>query len=1445
MDWETTSSSSGSSKHKEEEEEEEEEEDDRGCAAPCSALTLNEAVTKLKRSFPKKKREVWLAQMLADCGIKETADRVNLSSFARDYPEGVHALQKQLNLRLVIVQARKGQNPATMCNRLIYDGRHALGPNHDDTPLRCLVLKAGGDLMHLTDNVASLKPIHSSEYKLDCFKRTRPLLKLLRQEDDAGGSSLEDARNSWRNPGRKEEEEEEEEEAEDGGRGEGDPQTEEALRRFLVRHCPPETKVRVCWMTGIKKKRLALDWLQYLPPDQPLKRVVDILAYPGRDYSIRYAEATHPGLKTAIRRGKKTENDYQLYRKSWRFLQAQQKEQGKASAYQTNHSAAVSANHSGLLLAFDLGLVSAEELNSLSGRLAQTQSTLFVFLDEANHLRHVTYYDGSTSFCTQVVCFENDCEQDNEGMTDHQFDREMRYRDQAADTMISFWQRVWQRRDHWVTERQKILRPVTERLESIVALTMPKTSKKTKKKKKNKKEEEEEKPPRTDREDEADKENSLDSPFSRCLKNLRQTIHHQYLFMCTKEDSHMHSIKFYLTLFGYETVKSFRGVSLKGQSDDTLVKLSIPGMVVFNLNTFFCCNEDQEFYAGATHPLEWTRVPPPSQVLVSHADKNLRYQKLQVADNKSVSLTTFCHARGRSLARHIYNSWQCFGSFLLSTFGFEINGQATMPATSFLAFQCVWNAFLKRAGPLAQSIERSKPYHEDLIRDNSRGGFMFSIQTKLSSDEPLSGAGKRSDRSTPKAKSIAEFDLTSAYGFAASKLLIPSGFATGFRATCCRPDAAVAAGTAAAPTAAPTAADGSAHRCALERLDKRARHRSFEFRAVYKFLDVLTRLQKVKIRTAYHNYSGAGVFTLGKYNLDLCVVSEEGDIWLVNMDSQYCHGCRKCVTPAAALRQRFVDGQSHESVCERSEKRDAHIRAWVDAFNASFPAGGPADENSAAAQKKRAHYGVIYDCHTPEFTTRELERDFREEPSLRALVEGYRVTDRCGNGELDLEKFERLVSDPGDSSFTFIGKATVSITPADPATKAAAAKPVVVSNTAAAAETNPNDYREAAAVDDKDKDDEDEGGDDDDSDGSYSVGPLIVYDAASEPPPPSVGIGGGGGGRGEKNEEEEEEEDDLLWTTDRRSKRTIYQRLAWNGTVVLTRDYYLWLLRTFGPDRFRIHHVDFVLFYKTEPVLNGVYSRLVDLRATTSDPVLKTFIKRLQNLSAGYFGTRSSQLNTRTTYRLVNGLPKNYAFYRHWADTRFSVDLRESSFFLLETKPWPRLNKRRAPSKNAVPLFLAIVEYGKLRLLEILHFLREHLVPGSFRLAYSNVDNLILALSTPTLEEAVAEDRRASFSENYGSFFSAPSQKIPGRAELKWTVSGEDPWNFITLRTQHYVLGSPCQSTHRVSGLSQLSSQEAYDFAERQLRGIRVEVIQRRRLCKMGGVATRNVLYEM
>lgn len=290
---------------------------------------------------------------------------------------------------------------------------------------------------------------------------------------------------------------------------------------------------------------------------------------------------------------------------------------------------------------------------------------------------------------------------------------------------------------------------------------------------------------------------------------------------------------------------------------------------------------------------------------------------------------------------------------------------------------------------------------------------MFSVESALRCGESLRDGEPQPPAGAATAQTLVEYDLTSAYGHAASRVWIPSGFCTGYQA--------VSSGSP---------PSSSSER--LERLDKRARHRSFEFRAVYKFIDDLTRLQGVKVRSAYHNYSGLGIFTLGKYNLDLAVITEappvddpnnigrrrlRGRLILVNMDGRFVHGCTQCPSPPEGTWERFVNGQTHDQVVAKSAERDRHIRAWVQAFNAGM--GWDDGLN--------AEYLVLHDCHTPGYRTQDLEHDFWTETPLREMVQGYQVTDRCGSW-IDKDLFTWLATTYSkDSSFTFVAKATVRI----------------------------------------------------------------------------------------------------------------------------------------------------------------------------------------------------------------------------------------------------------------------------------------------------------------------------------------------------------------------------------------------------------------------------------
>jgi hypothetical protein len=299
--------------------------------------------------------------------------------------------------------------------------------------------------------------------------------------------------------------------------------------------------------------------------------------------------------------------------------------------------------------------------------------------------------------------------------------------------------------------------------------------------------------------------------------------------------------------------------------------------------------------------------------------------------------------------------------------------------------------------------------------------------------------------------------------------------------------------------------------------------------------------------------------------------------------------------------------------------------------------------------------------------------------------------------------------------------------------------------------------------------------------------------------------------------------------------------------VVMTRDYYNHLKAT--SSGFRLTNIKAVLFFRTEPAMNAVYQRLIQQRAASTCPIQVAWIKRMVNLSCGFFGVTSG--GKRFTFTLTNRLPRNYHYSRHRVDVNYAEDLnggrgQRGQYFLLETT-------RRAPKfrqKNALAMFVTVVETGKLRLVQIIQFIARHLSPQHWTLAYSNIDNLIIALRRgASLDEAVLATAAAPADvESY--LAEKPLYMVqhpdggghpqPGMAKLEWLCNIPN-WQFITMMTQHYALVTDHEekNVHKSSGWSSLTNRQAFDAAHRIMFGKAPVVIpQVRRVHKLATMAT-------
>ena len=155
----------------------------------------------------------------------------------------------------------------------------------------------------------------------------------------------------------------------------------------------------------------------------------------------------------------------------------------------------------------------------------------------------------------------------------------------------------------------------------------------------------------------------------------------------------------------------------------------------------------------------------------------------------------------------------------------------------------------------------------------------------------------------------------------------------------------------------------------------------------------------------------------------------------------------------------------------------------------------------------------------------------------------------------------------------------------------------------------------------------------------------------------------------------------------------------------------------------------------------------------------------------------------------------------------------------------PLVPKRRKATDASLPIYASVVEFGKLRLLHCLEFLRAHLRIAAVRILYSQVDNLVLAMSGDCLEEAVLSEKREKFELDKDKFFG----REPGKLVQKWKISAEGglSWSFASARVCSYGLISKDKEGKllgggqaKMSGLTGISAIAAFQSNSRLLAGL-------------------------
>ena len=293
----------------------------------------------------------------------------------------------------------------------------------------------------------------------------------------------------------------------------------------------------------------------------------------------------------------------------------------------------------------------------------------------------------------------------------------------------------------------------------------------------------------------------------------------------------------------------------------------------------------------------------------------------------------------------------------------------------------------------------------------------------------------------------------------------------------------------------------------------------------------------------------------------------------------------------------------------------------------------------------------------------------------------------------------------------------------------------------------------------------------------------------------------------------------------------MYQDFDWNptGPALYTRDTLEFAQKHFN---FKLDHVTCVYFYSADYMLPKVFEGLVEARTKCDASRQKSkskFIKSLINYSTGMFGFNPHKKKTNKTAlaRIVKTLPANAQPGQYLIN--YAGEIGEDGYYVTQKinghpTHYQRFTKQKILNA-ALPLYACVAEYGKMRLNSCFRFILDSCVPGTVRCAYSQVDNLVLVLAKPNLEDLIVPSKKFFFQQEKNNYFTPEDTENsnpgkPGQLQKEWIVSTEKdgPWQFVSPRPCTYAitLNNPEDKEQcKMSSLSNVSTKQAYDACTR------------------------------
>ena len=308
--------------------------------------------------------------------------------------------------------------------------------------------------------------------------------------------------------------------------------------------------------------------------------------------------------------------------------------------------------------------------------------------------------------------------------------------------------------------------------------------------------------------------------------------------------------------------------------------------------------------------------------------------------------------------------------------------------------------------------------------------------------------------------------------------------------------------------------------------------------------------------------------------------------------------------------------------------------------------------------------------------------------------------------------------------------------------------------------------------------------------------------------------------------------------------------------VMLTRAHYDYLSQHHG---FELEAVSAILFYKTDATLPRVFKQLTLKRqaaATAGGPAHSTnqvqIIKSIINFACGYFGYNALKKKNHTKW-LVSGFTRYTGnICKYIFEDAGEFDYREYNIRTLVKHHNGALITPLSlkASNTALPLFCIIIDVGKVRLAQCLDFIYTVARPGSVKLLYTHIDNLILATSSPdTLQHIVPVSQQDYFSKHYATFFASPNTAPqPGQLKCEFHVT-TGQWQFASPHACFYTLVNDQDHAQdnvcKTASLNHLSHETAFRCAVDLLDKKAVTVVQQRRINKLSHLNTHQVVLQL